>query len=77
MKLPWTWEEWERELDRIDADEFLRSGLATTGGITAEEVWLAIRTTPTGAGSSGFEATLLAIVDARKARESAPDRGDS
>jgi len=67
MQLPWTREEWERELDRIDADEFLRSGLATTGGITTDDVWLAIRTTPTGAGTSGFDATLQAIVDAREA----------
>ena len=62
-------EELEAEFDRIDADEFLRDGLATGPGITGADVVAALRGTPTDGGTPAFERTLLAIVAAREAAE--------
>ena len=57
-----------RELDRIGADELLRTGLVTGPDIDPEDVWTALRTTPTGSGTPGFEATLRALGEARRKR---------
>ena len=78
MTGPLSYQELMRELDRIGADEALRSGLVAGPGITPEDVQAALRATPTGGGTAGFEATLDAIVGARRAREArgaGPTRG--
>ena len=68
MNEPFTPEELKRHLDRIGADEVLRGGLATGPGIEPEDVITALRTTPSGSGTPGFEATLRALVEARRTR---------
>ena len=68
MTGPLTNEEREHHLDRIGADELLRRGLATSSEFDAEDVFTALRTAPTGSGTPGFEATLRALMEARRAR---------
>ena len=65
-RLPY--DELMRELDRIGADELLRTGLVTGPDIDPEDVFTALRTTPSGSGTPGFEATLRALGEARRNR---------
>ena len=69
MQPPLPFDELQRELDRINADPFLRTGLATGPGVTAEDIRAAFRATPDGAGTAGFAAALQAQVAARRAHE--------
>ena len=71
MQPPLPFDELQRELDRINADALLRTGLATGPGVTAEDIRAAFRATPDGAGTAGFSAALRAQVAARRAREAA------
>jgi hypothetical protein len=59
------YEELEREFDRIAGDADLRGGFATTDPrVTMELILAALRATPTGAGTVGFERTLKTMLDA-------------
>ena len=57
-----------RHLDRIGADELLKSGFASGPGITPDDVLEALRTTPDGAGTAGFKKRLTEVVEERRAR---------
>ena len=53
------YEELDKEFDRIGADDNLRRGFASTDPrVTLELVLSALRATPNGAGTPGFEKTL-------------------
>ena len=52
------------ELTRIDAEDILRSGLATNAPITVEQLFAAFRATPTGGRSAAFYAALNQILAA-------------
>ena len=54
------------QLERIGAGHFLMSGFAVGGDVHAEGVEAALRTTPDGAGTVGFEERLREVVAARK-----------
>jgi len=56
--------ELDREFDRIGADKHLRSGFASTDPrVTMDLVLAALRATPTGSGTPGFERTLTAMLE--------------
>ena len=57
-----------RHFDRIGADDALRNGLATGADVTPEDVIGALRETPDGAGTAGFERALRARIAARRAQ---------
>jgi len=76
VNFPMSWVELDKELERIGADKYLRGGLSITGGsVTGEDVALALRTTPDGAGTPGFEKRLGEVIAARCAKEGSDGAG--
>jgi hypothetical protein len=62
------YEELDQEFDRIGADAHLRQGFASTDPrVTLDLVLAALRATPTGAGTQGFEETLTKMLEASEA----------
>jgi hypothetical protein len=60
------YDELDKEFNRIGADENLRRGLATTDPrLTLELILSALRATPVGAGTPGFERTLRRMLEAQ------------
>jgi hypothetical protein len=67
-------EELDKQLERIGADGYLRGGFSVRGrGVTGEDVALALRTTPDGAGTPGFEKRLQEVIAARRAKGEGSD----
>jgi hypothetical protein len=63
-------EELDQQFERTGVDRSLRSGFGMTGTeLTAEDVALALRTTPDGAGTPGLEKRLHEILAARRAKD--------
>jgi hypothetical protein len=58
------YDELDKEFDRIGADEYLRRGFASTDNrVTLDLLLAALRATPTGAGTPGFERTLRNMLE--------------
>ena len=58
-----------RHLERIGASEMLRNGFASGPDIKPDDVIIALRTTPDGAGDAGFVKRLREVAAERMARE--------
>ena len=58
------YDELDKEFERIGADQTLRRGLASTDPrVTLDLILAALRATPSGSGTQGFEETLRRMLE--------------